>query len=53
MKGAALPAASLFSRTNNQNKQIQDGTKGEIEVTCLIASEINVPEGVKPVVWGC
>jgi hypothetical protein len=30
---------------------LSDGAKGEVEVTCVIAEEINPPEGVKPVVW--
>jgi hypothetical protein len=30
---------------------LKDKAKAEIEVTCLIASEVNAPEGAKPVVW--
>jgi hypothetical protein len=30
---------------------LKDKAEGDIDVTCLIASEINVPEGTKPVVW--
>ena len=31
--------------------QLSDKAKGTIEVSCLIASEVNAPAGVKPVVW--
>lgn len=30
---------------------LKDKAKGSIEVTCVIASEVNAPEGVKPVQW--
>ena len=31
--------------------EIKDGRGGSITVTCLIASEVNAPAGVTPVVW--
>ncbi|ABM35741.1 IS4 family transposase [Polaromonas naphthalenivorans] len=31
--------------------QLSDKAKGAIEVSCLVASEVNAPAGVKPVVW--
>ncbi|MES2942308.1 MAG: hypothetical protein V4772_05505 [Pseudomonadota bacterium] len=31
--------------------RLAGGQAGPLEVTCLIASEIKVPAGVKPVVW--
>ena len=31
--------------------QLSDKAKGVIEVSCLVASEVNAPAGVKPVVW--
>ena len=31
--------------------EISDKANGVIEVSCLVASEVNAPEGVKPVVW--
>lgn len=31
--------------------QLNDKAKGVIEVSCLVASEVNAPAGVKPVVW--
>jgi len=34
-----------------QRVQLSDRAKGVIEVSCLIASEVNAPQGVKPVVW--
>jgi hypothetical protein len=34
-----------------QRLSLKDKAKGHIEVTCLIASEVNAPEGAKPVVW--
>lgn len=30
---------------------VKDGAKGPLEVTCVVASEIEAPAGVKPVVW--
>jgi hypothetical protein len=32
-------------------KKEKEKEKGQIEVTCLVASEINAPAGTKPVVW--
>jgi hypothetical protein len=34
-----------------QRLSLKDKSKGHIEVTCLTASEVNAPEGAKPVVW--
>ncbi len=31
--------------------QLSDKAKGVLEVSCLVASEVNAPAGVKPVVW--
>jgi hypothetical protein len=31
--------------------QLNDGMGGQVEATCLVASEENPPEGAKPVVW--
>lgn len=34
-----------------QRHSLQDKSKGHLEVTCLIACEVNAPEGAKPVIW--
>ena len=34
-----------------QRLSLKDKSKGHIEVTCLIASEVSAPEGTKPVQW--
>lgn len=34
-----------------QRLSLKDKAKGRIEVTCVIASEVNAPEGAKPVQW--
>ena len=31
--------------------QLSDKAKGVIEVSCLVASEVNAPAGAKPVIW--
>ena len=45
-----------LSLSDGKKKEKDDGKekgkeKGQIEVTCLVASEINAPAGTKPVVW--
>jgi hypothetical protein len=49
--GRGRKAREVQQEIRLQRVAIKDGAKGTIEVTCLIASEINAPEGVKPVVW--
>jgi hypothetical protein len=49
--GRGRKAREVQQEIRLQRVVIKDGAKGTIEVTCLIASEINAPEGVKPVVW--
>ena len=34
-----------------QRLSLKDKARGRIEVTCVIASEVNTPEGAKPVQW--
>ena len=34
-----------------QRLSLKDQGKADIEVTCLIASEVNAPQGTKPVLW--
>lgn len=34
-----------------QRLSLKDKGKADIDVTCLIASEVNAPEGTKPVLW--
>uniref|UniRef100_UPI000AD1B768 IS4 family transposase n=1 Tax=Pseudomonas sp. NBRC 111120 TaxID=1661035 RepID=UPI000AD1B768 len=52
-----LPAGrGRKSRTVEQDIRVQrislkGNAKGSIEVTCVIATEINAPEGAKPVQW--
>lgn len=34
-----------------QRVSLSDGDKGRVEVTCVIAREVNTPPGVKPIAW--
>jgi hypothetical protein len=64
MKSASLGVVVFFmpagrgrkARTVEQEIRLErvsmgDGKRGQIEVTCLIASEVNPPPGAEPVVW--
>ena len=34
-----------------QRLVLRDRKSGQLELTCLIASEVNIPAGTKPLVW--
>ena len=49
--GRGRKARSVEQEVRMQRIVVKDTVKGAIEVTCLIASEVKTPQGVKPVVW--
>ena len=49
--GRGRKARQVEQEIRLQRLTIPDGAKGTLEVSCLIASEIDAPEGAKPVVW--
>ena len=49
--GRGRKARAVEQEVRAQRVLLPDRQGGELEVTCLIASEINAPAGAKPVVW--
>jgi hypothetical protein len=49
--GRGRPARRIEQELRARRVEIGDGRGGSIAVTCLIASEVNAPAGVTPVVW--
>ena len=49
--GRGRKARRIEQELRAQRVEIPDRQGGSIEVTCLIASEVNAPAGAKPVVW--
>ena len=49
--GRGRKSRSVEQEIRVQRVQLSDKAKGVIEVSCLVASEVNAPAGVKPVVW--
>ena len=49
--GRGRTARSVEQELRVKRVKVSDRQGGHIEVTCLIASEVNVPIGAKPVVW--
>jgi len=49
--GRGRPARKVEQEVRAQRVCLRHGQGESLEVTCLIASEINAPAGVKPVVW--
>lgn len=49
--GRGRKARSVKQEVRVQRVKLNDGAKGELEVTCVVAAEIAAPAGVKPVVW--
>lgn len=49
--GRGRKARRVEQELRVQRVQLKDTQGGWIEASCLIASEINVPQGVKPVLW--
>jgi IS4 transposase len=50
-KGRGRKARHVRQEIRIKRVVLSDAQGGTLEVTCLIASEINAPTGVKPVVW--
>ena len=49
--GRGRKSRSVEQEIRVQRVQLSDKAKGVIEISCLVASEVNAPAGVKPVVW--
>jgi hypothetical protein len=49
--GRGRKARTVEQEIRLERVSMGDGRRGQIEVTCLIASEINPSPGAKPVVW--
>jgi hypothetical protein len=49
--GRARKARTVLQEIRAQRMEIDDGAKGRLTVTCVLAQEVNAPAGVKPVVW--
>ena len=49
--GRGCKARQVRQQVRQERVCLSDGKKCHIEVTCLIASEIDAPAGVKPVPW--
>ena len=49
--GRGRKARVVEQEVRAQRVMLPDRQGGQLEVTCLIASEVNAPAGTKPVVW--
>ena len=49
--GRGRKARRVEQEIRMQRMRLSDRRGGHVEVTCLIAAEVNAPEGAKPVVW--
>lgn len=49
--GRGRKARVVKQEVRLQRVNLKDGAQGELEVTCIVATEIEAPSGVKPVVW--
>ena len=49
--GRGRKSRSVEQEIRVQRVQLSDKAKGVIEISCLVASEVNAPAGIKPVVW--
>ena len=49
--GRGRKARQVAQEVRAQRVVLPDRQGGQLEVTCLIASEVNAPTGAKPVVW--
>ena len=49
--GRGRKARAVEQEVRAQRVVLPDRQGGQLEVTCLIASEVNAPTGAKPVVW--
>lgn len=49
--GRGRKARSVQQEVRAQRLELDDRQGGKVTVTCLIASEVDAPQGAKPVVW--
>ena len=49
--GRGRKARSVKQEVRVERVKVKNGAKDPLEVTCVVASEIEAPAGVKPVVW--
>jgi hypothetical protein len=49
--GRGRKARSVKQEVRVERVKLKDGAKGELVVTCVVATKIEAPAGVKPVVW--
>jgi hypothetical protein len=49
--GRGRKARSVKQELRVQRVVLKNDAKGQVEVTCVVATEIEVPAGVKPIVW--
>jgi hypothetical protein len=49
--GRGRKARSVQQQVRIERVMLKDSAKVELEVTCVVAAEIDAPAGVKPVVW--
>ena len=49
--GRGRKARAVEQEVRARRVLLHDCQGGELEVTCLIVSEVNTPAGAKPVVW--
>lgn len=49
--GRGRKARSVQQEVRAQRLELDDRQGGKVAVTCLIASEVDAPQGAKPVVW--
>jgi hypothetical protein len=50
-RGRGRKARAVRQALRVRRVELADGRGGRLEVTCLIATEINAPAGVKPIEW--
>ncbi len=49
--GRGRKARTVVQRLRAERIELDDGAKGRVVVSCVLAEEVGAPSGVKPVVW--
>ena len=49
--GRGRKARAVKQEVRVERVTLNDGAKGQVQVTCVVAAEIDAPAGVKPVLW--
>ena len=49
--GRGRKARAVKQEVRVERVTLKDGAKGQVQVTCVVAAEIDAPAGVKPVLW--